>query len=335
MAITLAQAQLNTLPDTDFRVMDNLRRYSWLWDQIVWDDTASPGGGGAMAYTYNRLVSAASASPRNINEEYIPGKAVIDQVTVALKPFGGAFELDRVLRHLGAAATNQVLLQLNQLTKATVVRLQQEIVLGDTAVDARGFDGLSKLLTSTSTESLGSTLDIRAATITSQAAAMAAYDRLDAWLSSILPSIGSADFGTPGAVPPGTRAILGNTTSISRLGALGRWAGIYTETKDDVGRRSETYNGWRLIDIGDRMDGAAPIIPIGASVAGETDIYAVSFGEDALHGALLSGVPLLQVFTPNWADPNAVKKTELEVGPLAVVLENTKTAGVFRKLQVI
>jgi hypothetical protein len=335
MPITLAQAALNTLPDIDFSVIDNLRRSSWLWDQIVWDDNAMAGGDGTLVYGYNRLVSAAAASPRNINEEYIPGKATFDQVTVNLKPFGGSFELDRVLRNLGPQATNQVQLQLAQLRKATVVRLEQEIILGDTAVDVRGFDGLSKVLTGTTTESLGATLDITAATILTQPLAMAALDRIDLWLASLLPSVGSSDFTVPGAVLPGTRAILGNTQSIARFRALARWAALYTVTRDDMGRKIEQYDGWTLVDIGDRMDGSAPIIPTGVSVAGETDLYAVNFGEDALHGAILPGVPLLQVFLPNWAESQAVKLTELEVGPLAIVLKNTKTAGVFRKVKVI
>lgn len=334
MPITLAQAALNTLPDVDFRVIDNLRRSSWLWDQIIWDDNAMAGGDGTMAYSYNRLVSAASAAPRNINEEYIPGKAAFDQVTVNLKPFGGSFELDRILRNLGPQATNQVQLQLAQLTKATVVRLEQEIILGDTAVDARGFDGLSKILTGTSTESLGSTLDISPGVIITQALAMAALDRIDLWLASIVPSVGSADFSVPGAVPAGTRAILSNTVGIARMRALARWAALYTVTTDALGRQIEMYNGWVLVDIGDRMDGSAPIIPIGAAVAGETDLYAVAFGEDALHGAILPGVPLIQAFLPDWTQPQAVKLTELEVGPLAVVLKNTKASGVLRKVKV-
>lgn len=334
MPITLAQAALNTLSDVDFRVIDNLRRSSWLWDQIVWDDNAMAGGDGTLSYAYNRLTSAAAAAPRNINEEYIPGKATFDQVTVNLKPFGGSFELDRVLRNLGPQATNQVRLQLAQLVKATVVRLEQEIVLGDTAVDVRGFDGLSKTLTGTTTESLGATLDISAATINTQPLAMAALDRIDIWLASLLPSIGSSDFAVPGAVLPGTRAILSNTVGIARMRALARWAALYTVTRDDAGRKIEQYDGWNLVDIGDRMDGSSPIIPIGASVAGETDLYAVNFGEDALHGAIVPGVPLLQTFLPDWSQPQAVKLTELEVGPLAVVLKNTKTAGVFRKAKV-
>jgi hypothetical protein len=335
LPITLAQAQVNSMNDVDFNVVDNLRRTSWLLDNMAFDDVATPGGGGAMVYAYNRLVSTASASPRALNSEYVPGKATRDQVTVNLKPFGGSFELDRVLRNLGPAATNEQEFQLLQLQRASVVRVQQEIVLGDTAVDARGFDGLSKTLTGTSTEVNSTTLDITPATINTQVLAMAALDRLDAWLNSILASTtgSGTSFGQPG-VPPGTRAILGNTISIGRIRALARWASLYSSSTDNLGRFIEDYRGWTLVDIGDRMDGSAPIIPIGASVAGETDLYAVSLGMDSLHGASLAGVPLVQVFLPNWTDPAAVKLTELEMGPLAIVLKNTKAAGVFRKVKV-
>lgn len=335
MPVTLAQAQVNMANDVDYNVVDNLRRTSWLMDQIAFDDTATPGGGGAMVYAYNRLVNAASASPRAINSEYIPGKATRDQVTVQLKPFGGSFELDRVLRNLGPAATNEQEFQLLQLQRASIVRVQQEIVLGDTAVDSRGFDGLSKVLTGTSTEVNSATLDISPATINTQVLALQAIDKLDAWLNSIIPSVSGSgtNFGVAG-VPPGTRAILGNTISITRLRALARWAALYNNSTDTLGRFIEDYRGWTLVDIGDRMDGSGPIIPIGAAVAGETDLYAVAFGMDALHGATLAGVPLVQVFLPNWQEPGAVKLTELEVGPLAVVLKNTKAAGVYRKVKV-
>lgn len=336
MPVTLAQAQVNSMPDVDFNVVENLRRTSWLLDQIAFDDVATPGGGGAMTYSYNRLVTPASAAPRAINTEYTPGKATRDQVTVNLKPFGGSFELDRVLRNLGPAATSEQEFQLLQLQRASVVRVQQEIVLGDTAVDARGFDGLSKVLTGTVTESLGATLDLTPATLNTQVLALQALDRFDLWLNSILPSTtgSGTSFGQPG-VPPGTRAILGNTASIGRIRALARWAAMFNSSTDNLDRFIESYRGWTLVDIGDRMDGLGPIIPTGASVAGETDVYAVSFGMDSLHGASLAGIPLLSVFLPNWQDPAAVKLTELEMGPLAIVLKNTKAAGVFRKVKVI
>jgi hypothetical protein len=76
MPITLAQAQVNTATDVDYAVIDNLRRYSWLLDQVAFDDTATPGtGGGSLVYGYTRLTTAAPASFRALNTEYAPGQA--------------------------------------------------------------------------------------------------------------------------------------------------------------------------------------------------------------------------------------------------------------------
>jgi hypothetical protein len=153
MAVTLAQAQVNTLTDVDFSVIDNIRRYSWLLDQLVFDDCVTPGtAGGTLTYGYTRLTSAAGADFRAYNSEYVPGQAVRAQFTTNLKPLGGAFTLDRALSNLGPAATNEVAFQLQQLLTSVRIRFEQELILGDTSVNANGFDGLSKALTGTVTE---------------------------------------------------------------------------------------------------------------------------------------------------------------------------------------
>ncbi len=332
MPITLAQAAVNTQNDVDFSVIDNLRRYSWLLDQIVFDDTVTPGtGGGSLTYGYTRLTAAAPADFRTLNTEYTPGQATRTRYTVDLKPLGGSFTVDRVLANLGPAATNEVTFQMQQLLTSIKVRFQQEVILGDTAVDADGFDGLDKILTGTSTE-LTTATNWTLSTINTQALAMAELDKLDEWLSRIVPShTGSGDQGAPGALPPGVKAILGNTKSITRLKALARWAGIYTETKDDLGRKVMTYGEWNLVDIGDRADGSTPIIPITTNA---TAIYAVTFGLDAFHAASVANAPLTLTNLPDFSTTGAVKSGEIEMGPVAMVLKNTKSAGVYRNITV-
>lgn len=334
MPITLAQAQVNTLNDVDFAVIDNLRRYSWLLDQIVFDDTVSPGtGGGTLTYGYTRLTTAAPAAFRALNTEYTPGQATRTRYTADLKPLGGAFSVDRVLANLGAAATNEVTFQMQQMLTSIRMRFQQELILGDTAVDANGFDGLSKALTGTATEVTATVADWTAATVITQALAMARLDEVDAWLSLIVPShTGGGDQGTPGALPPGVKAILGNTKSITRFKALARWAGLATSTKDDLGRQINMYGDWVLVDIGDRVDGSAPIIPVSSSA---TDLYAVTFGLDALHGASVSGAGLVTTLMPDFSTAGAVKTGEIEMGPVSAVLKNTKAAGVLRAIDVV
>ncbi|MBN1174558.1 MAG: phage major capsid protein [Micromonosporaceae bacterium] len=352
MAITLAQAQVNTQDDIDFAVIDNLRRYSWLLDRIVFDDVVNPTGGATLTYGYTRLTTPRTAAFRAINTEYTASQAVRTRYDVDLVPHGGAFTVDRVLANLGQAQTNEVTFQMQQLLTATQQKWQEELVNGDTAVDANGFDGLDKSLTGTATEydpldngTAAGYLNWTAATIITQALAMAALDQLDAMLSLIVPSkTGGGDLGAPGAVPAGEKAILGNTKSIARIRALARWAGAYTADKDELGRRIERYGDWALVDIGDGMMGATPIIPIysadadgagaGGVITGMTDIYAVSFGLDALHGASVAGKPLVETYMPDFTTPGAVKSGEIEFGPSAMVLKSTKSCGVLRKIKV-
>jgi hypothetical protein len=353
MPVTLAQAQLNTQADVDYAVIDNLRRYSWLLDQMVFDDTVTPGtGGSTLTYGYTRLVSASGADFRAVNTEYSPTEATRQRYTVDLKPLGGAFQVDRILARLGQAATNEIMFQMQQKLTSIRSRFQEELINGDVAVDADGFDGLDKILTGQPTEYLPAAngvtsgyLDWTPGTINTQALAMAGLDHLDAFLSRIVPShTGGGDAGAAGALPPGVKAILGNTVSITRVRALARWAGLYTNTRDDLGRPIERYGPWVLVDLGDNHLGTAPIIPTetrdpdgggaGGNVTNLTDLYAVSFGLDAFHGASVANQPLVQTFMPDFSEPGAVKRGEVEMGPVAAVLRNTKACGVLRNIKI-
>lgn len=342
MPVTLAQAAINTQNDVDFAVVDNLRRYSWLMDQMVWEDCVNPAGGGStLTYGYTRLTNAVGAAFRALNTEYTPGQAGRAQFTVNLKPFGGAFNIDRVLGGLGPAATNEISFQMQQLLIGAKIRFAQELILGDSAVDANGFDGLSKSLAGQSTEktagyttgSPGVTNDWTAATVDTEDEAMTRLDELDDWLSLVVPShTGSGDQGEPGALPAGQKAILGNTKAIARLRAMARRASMFTADKDDLGRQIMKYGDWYVVDIGDRYDGSAPIVPI--TSGGLTDLYAVTFGLDAFHGVSVAGSPIAKTWLPDFSTAGAVKTGEIEMGPLANVLKNTKSAAVLRGIKV-
>lgn len=429
MSITLAQAQVNVQDDVDYAVIDNLRRYSWLLDHISFDDCVNPGTGGAtLTYGYTRLVSAASAAFRAINSEYVAGQATRKRHSVDLVPLGGKFSVDRVLANLGASATNEVTFQLQQLITAIHGRFQQEVICGYTNDDNVGFDGLSVALTGADTEfNADASKDWTAATISDTDKANTALDVLDEFLSSIVPShTGGGSNGQPGALPPGVKAILGNTKSITRVRSIARRAGMYTNTKDDLGRQVEAYGPWTLVDLGDRMAGASPIIPVltrsekwtitltsasagtftvtvdGATTPAQdynvskddlqaalealptvgtgnvtvalassvytitfnryaglsadtsnitggtpavatsgtatadnlTDLYAVTFGDDSLHGVSVRGAQLVRTWMPDFEHAGAVKDGEAEMGPVATVLKNSKAAGVLRNVKV-
>ncbi|MFG2976295.1 major capsid protein [Streptomyces sp. NPDC048331] len=354
MPVTLAQAQLNTQTDVDFSVIDNLRRNSWLLDNMVWDDTVTPGtGGGSLTYGYRRLLAASGADFRQYNDEYVSSEATREEKSVTLKPLGGAFTVDRTLARLGPAATNEIMFQMSQKLTSVRTRFNQEIVQGDVAVDAKGFDGLNKSLTGQATEYLPVNEGVSAgyinwstSAITTEDLAMSAFDALDDFLARIVPSqTGSGDSGATGALPPGVKAILGNTKSISRIKSLARRAAQFTSVRDDLGRTIDMYGPWVLVDLGDRVDGSAPIIPIetrdadgaggGGNITGLTDLYAVSFGLDAFHGASAANSPLVTTYLPDFNQSGAVKSGEVEMGPIAAVLRNTKSCGVLRNIKVV
>jgi hypothetical protein len=327
MPVTLAQAALNTDDDLDFTVIDELRRFDNLvLDSMVWDDVVNPTGGDTLTYGYHRLVSPSSAAFRAINSEYVPGKATRQRITSDLKVWGASWELDRVIARLGQTATNEQAFQLSQAIVAVRMKFQESLILGDTAVDANGFDGLAKILTGATTDNTGTVIDVRSVTITSQAAALAALDVIDRWLANIYrPRIGSGPMD--GGLPAGRRLILGNTDSIARLAAIMRFGAAFSQTTDDLGRDITSYRGWILADLGDRNDGSGPIIPTGVTGSGETDIYAAGFGMDAVHGASTQGGQLIKTYPPMLDTPGAVKLGEVEMGPGTLVLKTTKAAG--------
>lgn len=339
MAITLADAQVNTQDDIDYAVIDETRRKSWLLDQIQFDDSVTPGAAGAtLTYGYTRLTTPRGGAFRAINSEYTASEAQRQRFTVDLKPLGGSFEVDRVLANLGPSRTNEVSFQLDQLTTGIRTTFQDEFVNGDTAVNADGFDGLDVALAGSSTESHGGqdptaneVLDWTPGTINTEALAHGALDVLDEFMTLL-------------KAPP--QAILGNRQSISRVRSIARRAGYYSRERDDLGRVVERFGDAVLVDIGSKADNSGPIIPIEsrdvdgdggsstAEITGLTDLYAVNFGLDTVHGVSVAQTPLVQTWMPDFTTSGAVKSGEAEMGPIAMVLKNSLGAAVLRNVQV-
>lgn len=341
-AITLAEAQTNTQDDVDFAVIDELRRYSWLLDQITWDDCVSPGTGGAtLTYGYTRLVTPAPAAFRPLNNEYTPGKAVRTRESVDLSPLGGKFDVDRVLAHLGDRRTDEVSFQMTQLLTSVRTKFQDEMVngaqtahpSGDGAGSKIGFDGLDSSLAGSSTEVFGGGatmfVDWTSATINDENKAHNALDLLDQLVDTVNGDVA---------------ALLGNQKSVARMRSIARRAGYYSRSRDDFGRQVERFGNAVLVDLGDRADGAGPIIPVetrdpdgggaGGNQTGLTDIYAVRFGMDAYHGVSVAGAPLVKTWLPDFTTAGAVKSGEAEMGPVSTALKATKAAAVLRNVKV-
>jgi hypothetical protein len=336
MAITLAQAQVNVQNDVDYAVIDQYRRNSWLLDQLTFDDCVNPGtGGSTLTYGYTRLVNARKAGYRSINSEFVPGQATRVRATTNLVPLGGSFQVDRVISDLGSGATNEVAFQMNEMIKGAVNGFIDQLINGDVAVTANGFDGLDKMLTGTTTEMIpggaAAFTDWTAATINSQDKANGALDDFDLFLSLVV---------------GGAQAIIGNRQSITRVRSIGRRAGYYSREEDALGRVIERYGNAVLIDAGTVVaDGTSTetnVVPIetrdpdgagaGGNVTGLTDLYAVNFGLDAFHGVSKVG-QLLKAWLPDFSIAGAVKTGEVEM-VAAPVLKRTTAAAVLRNVKV-
>jgi hypothetical protein len=200
------------------------------------------------------------------------------------------------------------------------------------ATDANGFDGLDKALTGSSTEiGVAAVPDWRDFDSTTRAEHKA-LDTIDDFLSYL--------DGAP-------TVILGNARALARVRAAARRAGMYTKNPiDDLLDAAghpivrETYGNIVFMDPGAKPGTNNPIIPIvtrtvaSVSTAGLTDLYAYRVGLDGFHGVSTAGGTVVQTWLPDFTTAGAVKKGEVEMGPVAVALKATKAAAVLRNIRV-
>lgn len=330
MPISLAEAKNNAMEDLDVAVIDEFRKESVILDSLIFDDAVNPAGGGAtLEYGYRRLATQPTAAFRAINSEYTPQNVTTQKFNVELTVMGGAFEVDRVIAQLGPAASGAVTLNMQQKIKATNTMFSDAVINGDVGVDAASFDGLDKALT-------GSDTEFRANEVTdwrtfSSGSEHTALDAIDEFLSLL--------DGSP-------TVILGNAKALARVRAAARRAGMYTRDPLEglVGQNGrpivrETYGGIVFADPGAKAGTNDPIIPIetrtvGVSTTGLTDLYAYRVGIDGFHGVSTVGGQLVRTWLPDFSSSYAVKRGEVELGPVAVALKSTKAAAVFRNIRV-
>ena len=314
MAVTLAQAKLNVQDDIQAGIIDEFAKSSYLLNNIPFDDVVSPLGGGAtMTYGYTRLVTQPTAAFRAVNEEYTPQEVKKQRYTVDLKIFGGAFEIDRIIAGMGGIV-DEVQLQAAQKAKAASALFCDTVINGDSATNAKAFDGLDVALTGTDTE-VTTTADLSTSALVTTNY-MAFLDEFDEFLSNLN--------GTPDA-------LLMNSKMAAKMRAVARRAGMYQTTQDAYGRTVEQYGGIPFVDLGAKPGSNDPIV--GITAAGKTDIYAVRFGLDAFHAISMAGQPPVRMWLPDFSTAGAVKKGEVEM-TAAVALKTSKSCGVFRQVKI-
>lgn len=324
--VTLQQAKLNMNDDIQIGVIDEFRKSSFILDNITFDDAVTPGTNGAtLTYGYTRLITQPTADFREINKEYTPQEVSKQRFTTELKPFGGAFEIDRIIANTGGLV-DEVNLQVQQKVKAARALFHDTIINGDSAVDAKSFDGLNKAITGSSTEY--NTTDF--IDLSNSAAVDTNYkqfmDLLDEFLSNL--------DGKPSFLG-------GNSKLITKIKSVARRAGYLTQSEDAFGRKVDAYDGIVLVDLGAKAGSNNPVVsivdtrkPKGTDVVtGLTDLYAAKLSMDGFHAVSLANQDLVKIWLTDFTTAGAVKTGEVEM-VAAVALKATKSAGVFRNIKV-
>lgn len=331
-AITLEEAKKNAKADIDLNVIDEFRKESTIIDSLVFDTAVNPAGGGAtLTYGYRRLVTQPTAETRAINTEYADQNVTTSEHSVTLAVMGGSFSVDRVSASLGSAASGSVALNIRQKVKATNAKFSEMVIMGDKSHDANGFDGLDKALIGTDTEFRKDKVTDWTDFDDRPGAAHSALDAIDEFLDLL--------DGAP-------TVLVGNRHVLARVRAAARRASQHTKDPvegllDAQGRPivRERYGNILLVDAGTKSGTNELVIPVqtrnvGSSTTGLTDLYAYRVGLDGFHAVSTTTGNLVQTWLPQFDTPGAVKRGEVELGPVAVALKATKAAAVFRNIKV-
>ena len=325
--ITLAQAKLNTQDAIQAGVIDEFRKSSFILDNMTFDDAVSPGTNGAtLTYGYTRLITQPTAAFRAINSEYTPQEVTKDRYTVELKPFGGSFQIDRIIANTGGLV-DEVNLQVQQKVKAARALFHDTIINGDSAIDTNSFDGLNKAITGSSTEFNAEAYIDLSTSATVDTNYKEFLDLLDKFLSNL--------DGTP-------TFLGGNSKLITKIKAVARRAGYLTQSEDAFGKKVDAYDGIVLVDLGAKAGSNDPVIsildtrkPNGTdTVTGLTDLYAARLALDGFHAVSLASQDLVKIWLPDFVTSGAVKNGEVEM-VAAVALKATKSSGVMRNIKVV
>lgn len=330
MAMTLADMKVGMSDKVAQHVADIFLRNSEILQLLPFDNCVSPQGGSTLTYAYMQKKLPSVAAFRALNAEYTASEATLEKKTADLKIFGGKFSMDRVLKQ-AEGRYNNMAYQMQEKILAAISLFHYTMINGDSTTASTEFDGLDKMLASTSTE-FGTTAAIDISTMTNlKSNADQLYEQLQ-----ILINTTQAD------------ALLMNTSMISKIQTMARILGYKTESEEAFGRKVVSMDGVRFMDLGKHYtvsgsavtgndcvkSGISRTISGSTATTGLTDIYAVKFDvNDGFHAASLTGNGAIHQYTPDFNTPGAVKDGEVEM-VAATVLKNTAHAGVLRNIKI-
>lgn len=328
MAMTLAQMKEGMSDKVAQQVVDIFLRESEILQMLPFDNCVSPNGGSTLTYSYLQKKIPSTASFRAIGSNYTATEATVEKKSADLKIFGGTFSMDRVLKQ-AEGPYNNMAFQMQEKILAAISLFHYTLVNGNSTTHADEFDGLDKMLASTTSEfNAAAVVDV-----STMANLKTNADQLYEMLMNLI-KYTQAD------------ALLMNTAMISKIQTMARILGYKTESEEAFGRKVTSMDGVRFMDLGKHYTVSGSTVTgndcvktgisrtVGTAQTGLTDIYAVKFDiNDGFHAASLTGNSAISQFLPDWKAPGAVKEGEVEM-VAATALKNTAHAGVLRNIKI-
>lgn len=328
--ITLEQSKVGRADKVEQMVIEMFIKKSEVLELLPFANDVSPNGGSTLTYGYAQEKTPAMAAFRAIGSEYTSNEATVEPKSVNLAVFGGSFEIDRIIKTIEGQLNNMAF-QLEQKIAAAIGVFHDTMINGDTTVSAytNGFDGLDKFLVGTENE-INTDASIDLSTMAQlKANADVFYEKLTDLINKT-----------------SAHALLMNEDMKTKIQTIARVLGYKTESEETFGRTVTSINGIRMIDLGNTYSVSGSTVtktPIigkktrqidSASVTGLTDIYAVKFDvNDGFHGVTITGNDVVQQYLPDFSQPGAVKKGEVEM-VACVALKNANNAGVLRNIKI-
>ena len=202
------------------------------------------------AVTYNREASMPAAGFYDVGDTWAEATPTFSQVTAGLKILGGDADVDNFLQATYATPHDIEAEVIASRAKAVANKFMDAFYNGDTAVDAKGFDGLAKAIPAGQTVSAGTN------------GGALTLDTLDQAIDLVKP-------GKPDAL------LLSKRTR-RKLSSLRRSTGNLLETDVDAfGQRALFYDGIPLVV--DEFVSDAQVKGSSGTVC--SSIYAVKFGQ--------------------------------------------------------
>lgn len=316
--ITLEEAKKTQKTAIEQGVISEFQRGSRILDRLPFDAAVACGGSGStLTYGYTVLKTPSSAEFRNINEEYTPNMAIRDKKTAQCKIFGGAWKIDRVIDDT-SGALREMNFQMQEKIEGVINLFNYNFINGNSSSNPKEFDGLKKLLEGSDTEyKLEEAIDLSTETTIEQNKDYF-IDVLDDFLSTLK---GKPDM------------LIGNSKLIGKIKSVARRLGYFSQSEDAFGRTIDKYDGIELVDLGvyDRGGQTKDVVEIDEN--GATSLYAVSFGENGVHGISPQGDKLIKTYGKDVTDTGVMREGEIEA-IIGIVIKDTKKAGVLTNIKI-